>query len=132
MSLSTNLEYEFHHMGIPTTEKKEGEQYSPTFKMYTTDSITDKFRIQFHRFEKDCPLHELIKTVPHIAYKVKSIDRAIANEIVILEPYFPFKGFRVAIIAKHGVPIEFIETNLSEEEIWQPYGLSYLTHSQTA
>lgn len=112
--------YEFHHMGIPTLEKKDGERYSPTFKMYTTDSISQKYRVQFHRFEDGCPLHELIKTVPHVAYKVSSIDEAIKGEEVILEPYYPFAEYRVAMIAKSGVPIEFIETSLTEEQIWQP------------
>lgn len=115
-----SVTYEFHHMGIPTLEKKDGERYSSTFKMYTTNSISDVFRIQFHRFEDDCPLHELVKTVPHIAYKVNSIDEAIKGETVILEPYFPFAGYRVAMIEKQGVPIEFIETNLTEEQIWEP------------
>lgn len=109
---------EFHHMGIPTTETKLGERYSSKFKMYTTDSISESYRIQFHRFDDDCPLHSLIKTMPHIAYKVSSIEEAIVGEEVILEPYEPFAGFKVAMIAKSGVPIEFIETTLSEDEIW--------------
>jgi hypothetical protein len=35
-----------------------------------------------------------------------------------LEPYYAFEGFRVAIIEVDGVPIELVETNLSEEKIW--------------
>jgi len=35
-----------------------------------------------------------------------------------LGPFCPFDGFRVAIIEEDGVPIEFIETTLSEDEIW--------------
>lgn len=112
--------YEFHHMGIPTSEMKLGERYSSKFRMYTTDSISESYRIQFHRFLDDCPLHPLIKSMPHIAYKVSNIDQAIAGEEVILEPYEPFTGFKVAMIVKGGVPIEFIETTLSEDEIWNP------------
>ena len=115
-----NFTYQFHHMGIPTTSKKAGERYSPKFKMYTTDSISEKYRIQFHRFEDDCPLHLLIRSIPHIAYKVSSIADAIMGEEVILEPYEPFTGFKVAMIVKDGVPIEFIETILTEDEIWTP------------
>ena len=44
------VKLEFHHMGIPTTEIKPSERYSKTFKMYTTDSISEEYRIQFHRF----------------------------------------------------------------------------------
>ena len=110
--------HEFHHMGIPTQEIKPNERYSARFKMYTTDSISARYRIQFHRFEDGCPLHPLIQTMPHIAYKVSSIEEAIQGEQVILEPYFPFARFQVAMINKNGVPIEFIETDLREDEIW--------------
>jgi hypothetical protein len=110
--------YEFHHVGIPVKEEKDGERYSEKFKMYTTDSISENYRVQFHRFLDACPLHKLIQTVPHVAYKVSSLDEAIKNEAVIMEPYEPFSGFKVAMIEKSGVPIEFIETTLGENEIW--------------
>lgn len=110
--------YEYHHMGIPTTEIKEGEKYSSTFKMYTSGGQESEFRIQYHRFEKGSPLHPLIQSVPHVAFKVSSIEEAIKGREVILEPYEPFSGFKVAMIAESGAPIEFIETNMSEEDIW--------------
>ncbi|WP_298626877.1 hypothetical protein [uncultured Legionella sp.] len=110
--------YEYHHTGIPTNDVKEGEKYSSTFKMYTSGGQDSEFRVQYHRFEEDCPLHPLIKTRPHIAFKVNDLELAIKGKEVILEPYEPFCGFKVAMIAEDGVPIEFIETALSEEEIW--------------
>ena len=111
--------YKYHHTGIPTTEKKEGERYSQTFKMYSTPG-NNPARIQWHRFEKDCPLHLLIQTVSHVAFKVQSIDEAIKGMNVILEPYYPFERFRVAMVEVEGAPIEFIETDLSEDVIWDP------------
>lgn len=113
----TNLKYEYHHMGIPTHEPKENEKYSSAFKMYTTPGNND-FRIQWHRFEKGCHLHPLIQSVPHIAFKVNSIHEAIKGRKVLLEPYYPFEGFRVAMVEIEGAPVEFIETHLSEDEIW--------------
>lgn len=110
--------YEYHHMGIPTEQIREGEKYSSTFKMYTSGGQDSEYRIQYHRFEADSPLHPLIKTMSHVAFKVGSIEAAIKNKEVILGPYEPFPGFKVAIIAEDGAPIEFIETDLSEEEIW--------------
>jgi hypothetical protein len=110
--------YEYHHMGVPTTDIKPNERYSPVFKMYTSGGQKSEFRIQYHRFEPDCPLHPLIQSKPHIAYKVASIDEAIKGKRVILKPYSPFKGFKVAMIEECGMPIEFIETTLAEDEIW--------------
>ena len=117
MNIKT-VTYKYHHMGIPTTEPRAGERYSSTFKMYTSGGENSEFRIQYHRFEKDSPLHPLIQTVPHVAFKVDNIDKAIAGKIVILASYEPFNGFRVAMIDDNGTPIEFIETSLSEKEIW--------------
>lgn len=113
----SKLKYQYHHMGIPTNKPKEGEKYSSTFKMYTTPG-NNEFRIQWHRFEEGCPLHPLIQTIPHVAFKVNSIDEAIKDREILLEPYYPFEGFRVAMVKIDGAPVEFIETNLSEEEIW--------------
>ncbi len=113
----TRVKYEYHHMGIPTDIPHDGEKYSPTFKMYTTQGHND-FRIQWHRFEKDCPLHPLIQTVPHVAFKVDRIDEAVKGKTILLEPYHPFTGFRVAMIEVEGAPVELIETNLTEDEIW--------------
>ncbi len=113
----TKINYEYHHMGIPTDKPHPSEKYSSTFKMYTTDG-NNEFRIQWHRFEKGCPLHPLIQSVPHVAFKVNSIDEAIKGKNILLEPYYPFKGFRVTMVEIDGAPVEFIETDLSEKEIW--------------
>ena len=110
--------YQFHHIGIPTDTPRESERYSSTFKMYTSGGENSEYRIQYHRFEADCPLHPLIQTKAHVAFKVDSIATAIEGKEVILAPYEPIPGFKVAMIAECGAPIELIETDLSEEEIW--------------
>jgi len=121
------LNYIFHHMGIPTTKIQPNERYSSVFKMHTSESGNSEFRIQYHRFEPGCPLHPLLQSMPHIAFKVPSIDEAIKDHHVILEPYFPFAGFRVTVIEFDGAPIELIETNLTEEQIWTaPQEKSYI------
>jgi hypothetical protein len=101
--MSNRIKYEYHHIGIPTDKPQTGERYSSPFKMYTTDGHND-FRIQWHRFEEGCPLHPLVQTVPHVAFKVDSIDQAIEGKVVL--------------IVVEGAPVEFIETTLSEEQIW--------------
>lgn len=111
------MNFEYHHMGIPVTTEQPGERYSPLMKMYTSGG--DKpFRIQKHRFEEDSPLHPLIQNNVHVAFKVACIEDAIEGYRVLLAPYFPIPGFKVAIIEHQGAIIELIETHLSEEEIW--------------
>ncbi len=85
--------YTYHHMGIPTDEVCPGERYSSTFKMYTAGGEEGPFHVQRHRFEPGCPLHPLLQTRPHVAFKVESIDEAIRGKRVILEPYYPFRVF---------------------------------------
>lgn len=108
----------FHHLGIPTTEKKPRERFSERFGMYTSDSDCKTLRIQWHRFEPNSPLHHLIQTVPHVAFKVDDLDRAITGCDLLLGPYEPIPGFRVAIIEDAGHPIEFVQTTLSDDELW--------------
>lgn len=108
----------FHHLGIPTREKRPGERYSRRFGMYTSDGDCRAMRIQWHRFEADSPLHPLIQNVPHAAFKVDDLERAIAGYNVLLGPYEPIPNFRVAIIEDSGQPIEFVHTNLTDEQLW--------------
>lgn len=115
--MKKNIDYKFHHLGIPTDEIKPKEIYSPVMKMYTSDN-PGKFKIQYHRFEKDSLLHLLVKTLPHVAFKVSNLSSAIEGEEILLGPYEPIDGYMVAIINDAGVPVELIQTNLSDDELW--------------
>jgi hypothetical protein len=112
------IEVVFHHLGIPTTEPKPRERFSARFGMYTSDSACQHVRIQWHRFEPDSPLHELIRKIPHPAFKVADLSRAVEGFHLLLGPYEPIPGFKVAIIDDGGCPIELIETLLTDEEVW--------------
>ena len=57
-------------------------------------------------------------TVPHPAFKVSNLKRAIEGFRLLLGPYEPIKGLRVAMIEDGGMPVELIETSLSDDEIW--------------
>ena len=90
------INYQYHHIGITTNISRVGERYSSVMKMFTTDG-NNEFRIQWHRFEEDCLLHPLIKSVPHVAFKVDSVDEAIKGRKILLEPYYPFENFYVPL-----------------------------------
>lgn len=112
-----SVTYCYHHTGIPTKIPQKNEIYSEKFKMYVTNG-DNAHRIQWHRYEPGCPLHPLIQELPHVAFKVNDLDKAIQGKKVILEPYTPFDGFRVAMVEIDGAPVEYLQTDLSEEEIW--------------
>lgn len=116
--MKQGVTYTFHHMGIPSTEVRLHETYSAAARMYTSDN-DGGFKIQWHRFDSDSPLHSLIRTLPHVAFKVDDLKAAIEGEEVLLGPYEPIDEFLVAIINDAGVPVELIQTSLADDEIWR-------------
>ncbi|MBV8114618.1 MAG: hypothetical protein JO300_07750 [Silvibacterium sp.] len=119
MFTRNGVQYVFHHLGIPTPEIRPDERYNASFGMYTSDSSCGLMRVQWHRFEADSALDPLIRSVPHAAFKVSDLAIALEGHRLLLAPYEPIEGFRVAIIEDGGIPIEFIETSLNDDEIWK-------------
>ena len=107
----------YHHLGIPTTEKREGERYLEQFGMYVSGYGESEYNIEWMRFEPDSPVHELIRKVPHIAFEVDDLEEAIAGKEVIVEPNFPSEGVRVAFIVENGAPVEFLEIDVAESGV---------------
>lgn len=109
----------YHHYGIPTTEKKKDEALIEVggFRFYSTPFEANKWHIQWHRFPENHGLPELVTKVPHIAFQVDDLDAEIKGCKVLFGPYAPLEGYRVAMIEEQGVPIELVETHLSDEEL---------------
>lgn len=103
--------WRFHHIGIPTSEKKPGEKYLPHLKFYTSGFPQSPFGIEWMRFDNDCPLPELVKTIAHVAFEVNDIDQELErhNFRIITHPNAPGEGVRVAMIEHNGAPVELIE-----------------------
>ena len=99
----------FHHIGIPTTEKKPDEKYLEQYKFYVSGFDTSEYGIEWMRFEKDSPVAEIIKKVPHIAFEVDDLIAAIKGKQLIGKIETPSKGARTAMIIENGAPIEFLE-----------------------
>jgi len=99
----------FHHIGIPTTEKKSDEKYLKKYKFYVSGFETSEYGIEWMRFEVNSPVSELIKTIPHIAFEVDDLNAAVQGKELIGEITSPSKGVRVAMIIENGAPVEFLE-----------------------
>ncbi len=109
----------YHHYGVPTTEKRDDESLVEAggFRFYSTPFEGNKWHIQWHRFPEGHGLPELVTKVPHIAFQVDDLDAEIKDCKILLGPYSPLEGYRVAIIEEQGVPIELVETLLTDEEL---------------
>jgi hypothetical protein len=101
--------WRFHHVGIPTETPREGEQYLENLKMYVSGFETSPYGIEWMRFEHDCPVSELVRTVPHVAFEVDDLDAALDGKQIIGEITSPSEGVRVAMIVDNGAPIELLE-----------------------
>lgn len=111
-------ELQFHHIGIPTDKDLPEEDYIPKFKVAASGYKESEYGIEWLKFDDDCPTSELIKTVPHVAFVVKDIQKAIKGKNVIAEPSSTTDGITVAFIEENGAPVEFIEFENPECEIW--------------
>lgn len=99
----------YHHMGIPTKEKKPGERYLAEYKMYVSGFEDSEYGIEWMRFEDDSPVSEIIQKIPHIAFEVENLIEAIRGKELLDEIKSPSEGVRAAMILENGAPVEFLE-----------------------
>lgn len=99
----------YHHLGIPTDTPKEGENYLEQFKMYVSGFESSPYGIEWMRFEEDSPLPDLVKKVPHIAFKVDDLYAELEGKEILIAPNSPSAGLIVAFIVDNGAPIEFLQ-----------------------
>jgi hypothetical protein len=100
----------YHHLGIPYQTPRNGEVYLKDYLCYHYGYEESAYGIEWMRYEAECPLPEIVKTLPHVAFEVDDIEEAIKGKKVIIAPNSPSAGNIVAFIEENGAPIEFIQT----------------------
>lgn len=100
----------FHHFGVPTNEQHEGETYIAGAKLYLTDPEAHPYRVEFLRFEDDSPMHELVRTRPHVAFMVDDLDVALEGNNVLIPPFDATDTLRVAFITDGDAVIELVQS----------------------
>ncbi len=98
-----------NHFGIPTQIKQENEIYLADMNLYITDFTTSPNKIEFLRFEPESQMPELLKTVPHIAYEVSSIEEELDGAEILIEPWENPDGTKLAFIVEEGIPVELMQ-----------------------
>ena len=99
----------YHHLGIPTREKRNGETYLAHLKIYVSGFEQNPYGVEWVRFEDDAEYPEIVKTVPHVAFEVEDIEESIKGKNVIIQPNSPSPGVTVAFIEEDGSPVEFLQ-----------------------
>jgi len=105
----TRQGWRYHHIGIPTEAQKPDEEYLEEYKLYVSGFETSPYGIEWMRFEEGCPISELVRTVPHIAFEVDDLDKEIQGKELLGEVSSPSEGVKVAMIVDSGAPVELIE-----------------------
>ena len=99
----------YHHVGIPTRSPRSGETHLDEYCVFCTDHESNPFGIQWMRYEEGCRLPELVKTVPHVAFEVDDLERALAGHEILIPPNSPSPGVLVAFVVCDGAPVEFLQ-----------------------
>jgi hypothetical protein len=96
-------------MGIPTTTPHPDERHIEQLKIFVRGFDTSPFGIEWMRFEPGCVVHELVRTMPHIAFEVDDLEKALEGFTKLGEIGSPSPGVRAAMIVHDGAPVELIE-----------------------
>ncbi len=103
------MKKEFHHIGIPTKTPQPNEVYLESAKLFITDATKHEHRIEWVRCESNTTMPALLQTTAHAAFSVDNLEEALAGRKVIVAPFVPMPGLRVAFIDDGGAPVEYLE-----------------------
>jgi hypothetical protein len=104
-----SVTFKYHHIGIPTTKIVSGMIHLKHLKLYATDHESNPFGIQWMLYEKDCNQPDLVCTVPHVAFEVDDLQKALEGKKVLTAPNSPSPGVMVAMIEEAGAPVELLQ-----------------------
>jgi hypothetical protein len=100
---------QFDHIGVPAAAKRDRMRFLESKRLWLTSPADHQYRVEWLWYEPDSPEAELIRTTPHVAYRVASLEEAMAGQTVIAEPFDVFGEVRVSFIEVDGAPIEFVQ-----------------------
>jgi hypothetical protein len=106
---TTEWGWKYHHLGIPYDTPKPGETYHKHLKLFVTGFETSPYGIEWIRFEPDCPVPDILRRVPHMAFVVDDMDKALEGKEIVLAPGEPSEGVKTAMIIHDGALIELME-----------------------
>ena len=99
----------FNHVGIITSEQKEGAVYNEGLSVWLTDYSKSPNKIEFLKFEEGSCMPKLIQKQPHIAYIVPNLEEALKGCKVLFGPAAVNEQLSIAFIEEEGVSIELME-----------------------
>jgi hypothetical protein len=109
----------FDHVGIVTSRQMPGERFVEATRVWVTSPREHPFNVEWLRFEPDSPVQGLLRTEPHVAYRVEDVERAVEGHTVLAEPFDVGDGFLMAAFVEvGGAVVEFMQYANPDEEGW--------------
>jgi catechol 2,3-dioxygenase-like lactoylglutathione lyase family enzyme len=99
----------YHHVGIPTNVPREGEYFLEKFDVHVLGFEHSPYGVEWMRYGPKCPIPDLVKTVPHVAFEVDDLEAELKGKEILIAPNSPSEGVTVAFIVDNGAPIELLE-----------------------
>ncbi len=100
----------FDHIGVISEEKRGAENFVDATRVWVTNPRQHPANIEYLRYEHDTPITGPIRNLPHVAYRVDSVDDAVVGYEILLEPFEVADGFvRVAFVLVDGAVVEFMQ-----------------------
>ena len=100
---------EFHHVGVPTEIRHEGEVFVPDTKVWVTSPDDHPLKIEYLRYEADSEVTGPLRDSMHVAFTVDDLDAALEGQNVILGPFVPMEGLTVAFVQQESAVFEFMK-----------------------
>ena len=107
--VTAKLGWRYHHIGIPCTEARAEERHLAHLGVHVCGFETSPYGIEWMRFEPHCPVPEVVKTVPHVAFVVDDLNEALKGREILIAPNQPSAGVRVAFVLDDGAPVELLQ-----------------------
>ena len=109
----------FDHIGLVTEQEKPGESWVEATRVWVTSPRDHPYNVEWLRFEPDTPVTGLLRTEPHVAFRVDDVERAVDGHTVLAEPFDVGDGFvRVAFVEVDGAVVELMQYRNPDEAGW--------------
>jgi hypothetical protein len=111
----------FDHIGVVTEDRQENESWVEATRVWVTSPRAHPYNVEFLRFEPDTPVTGILRTEPHVAYRVDDIAAAVQGHVVLLEPFHPAPDpnfVTVAFVQVGSAIVEFMQYGDPDEEGW--------------
>ena len=109
----------FDHIGLVSDKRRVPESWVEATRVWVTSPRAHPFHVEWLRFEPDSPVTGLLRTEPHVAYRVSDVNAAVQGHEVLADPFDVGNGFAtVAFVSVDGAVVEFMQYANPDEEGW--------------